>query len=346
MHCSTLIRFLVVFLLIFSSCKKEVDTPIVVTPTVTGHTTLVINEGTFNWGNASLSSISTLHSTIENDVFQTANNRPLGDVFQSVFGYKEEIWLIVNNSQKIERVNAKTFASMGVINNLQSPRYALQVAENKVYVSDLYSNSIHIIQPNNGNITGEIACPGWTEGMVLVNNFAWVCNVRRNKLYVIDSVTDQITDSVQVGDSPTSITKDKNGNIWVLCEGNLPPNETAGSIYKINGETRIEMTHFTLPSISAHPKRLQLNKTEDALFYLNSGVYQLNIDATALASAPLIPQNGRLFYGLGIHPTDNSIWVSDAKDYIQNGKVFQYSTSGAELKNYSVGIIPSGFYFY
>ncbi len=346
MHCSTLIRFLIVYLLIFSSCKKEEKKTSVITPPETGHTTLVINEGTYNWGNASLSSISTLQSTIENDVFTTANNRPLGDVFQSIFPYKDELWLIVNNSQKIERVNSKTFASLGVINNLQSPRLALQVAENKVYVSDLHANAIHIINPQNASKTGEIACTGWTEGMLLHNNFAWVCNVRKNKIYIINTTNDQITDSVQVGDSPTSIVKDKNNNVWVLCEGNLPPNETAGSIWKINEETKSEMAHFTVPNIYNHPKRLQINTTGDTFYYLNAGVFQVNVDATELPAAAFLPENGRLFYGLGIHPTDNSIWVSDAKDFIQNGKVYQYNSAGVEQKNYSVGIIPAGFYFY
>jgi DNA-binding beta-propeller fold protein YncE len=346
MHCSTLIRCLAVSLLIFSSCKKEENKPIVVTPPEIGHTTLVINEGTFNWGNASLSAISTLKSTVENNVFHTSNNRPLGDVFQSIFPYKEELWLIVNNSQKIERISSKTFASLGAISNLQSPRYALQVSENKVYVSDLYANAIHIINPFTATKTGEISCPGWTEEMLLHNGLAWVCNVRRNKLYAINVTTDQIVDSVQVGDSPTSIVKDKNGHIWALCEGNLPPNETAGSIWKINPETSTEMVHFTLPSPTNHPKRLRIDKAGKDLYYLNGGVYNLDISETALRTSPIIEENGRLFYGLGIHPNDNSIWVSDAKDFIQNGKVYQFSGIGTEIKNYTVGIIPSGFYFY
>lgn len=346
MHCSTLIRFLAIYLLFFSSCKKEEIKKSVITPPETGHTTLVINEGTFNWGNASLSAISTLHSSVENDVFTTANNRPLGDVFQSIFPYKEELWMIVNNSQKIERINNKTFASLGVINNLPSPRYALQVAENKVYVSDLHANAIHIINPVNASKTGEISCSGWTEEMILSNGLAWVCNVRRNKLYAINVTTDQIVDSVQVGDSPTSIIKDKNGNIWALCEGNLPPNETAGSIWKINPQNSTEIVHFTLPSPTNHPKRLRIDKTGNDLYYLNGGVYKLDIAETALRTSPIIAENGRIFYGLGIHPSDNSIWVSDAKDFVQNGKVYQYSSTGVEQKNYSVGIIPSGFYFY
>jgi DNA-binding beta-propeller fold protein YncE len=346
MHCSALIRCLAVSLLIFSSCKKEEIKSIVVTTPDSGHTTLVINEGTFNWGNASLSAISTLNSSVENNIFEAKNGRPLGDVFQSIFPYKEELWLIVNNSQKIERINSKTFASLGAISNLQSPRYALQVSENKVYVSDLYANAVHIINPSTATKTGEISCPGWTEEMILHNGLAWVCNVRRNKLFAINVTTDQIVDSVEVGDSPTSIVKDKNGHIWALCEGNLPPGETAGSIWKINPETGTEIIHFTLPSPTNHPKRLRINKEGNNLFYLNGGVYSLIIADTALMTSPIIAENGRLFYGLGIHPNDNSIWVSDAKDFVQNGKVYQFAESGSELKNYSVGIIPSGFYFY
>jgi hypothetical protein len=48
-------------------------------------------------------------------------------------------------------------------------------------------------------------------------------------------------------------------------------------------------------------------------------------------------------YSFAVH--NNKVYISDAGDYSSNGKVFIYSSTGNLEKEYTVGIIPAGFYF-
>ena len=69
------------------------------------------------------------------------------------------------------------------------------------------------------------------------------------------------------------------------------------------------------------------------------------VASAALPDQPMIPSEGRLLYGLAIHPANGHIYISDAKDYVQNGTVYQYSSNGNLIRQYSAGRIPGAFCF-
>lgn len=62
-------------------------------------------------------------------------------------------------------------------------------------------------------------------------------------------------------------------------------------------------------------------------------------------SNPIINNTGSVFYGLGIDPFNNAIYVADALDYVQSGVVYRYDSLGNLNDQYSVGIIPQSFWF-
>src|ERR1035437_5546139 len=103
---------------------------------------------------------------------------------------------------------------------------------------------------------------------------------------------------------------------------------------------------FNFPNLNDTPSRLCINASKDTIYFLNNGVYQMSVSMTAIPSSPFIPSNGHLFYGLGIHPLNGTIFVSDAKDYIQNGEVYQYDqVTGKVLNSFPAGRIPGSFCF-
>ncbi|PIZ05881.1 MAG: cell surface protein, partial [Flavobacteriales bacterium CG_4_10_14_0_8_um_filter_32_5] len=47
----------------------------------------------------------------------------------------------------------------------------------------------------------------------------------------------------------------------------------------------------------------------------------------------------------GINPYSNNIYISDAKDFVQNSSILRYSKNGLLLGSFQAGIISGGFLF-
>jgi hypothetical protein len=128
-----------------------------------------------------------------------------------------------------------------------------------------------------------------------------------------------------------------------MCSGGFQ--EENAKLFKFNPQTRsIENTLF-FSNITQSPGNLCINNSQDELYFLNNHVYNMNINATSLPSTPIINNSSNTFYGLGIEPYSNDIYVADAIDYVQSGVVFHYSNSGNLIHQFNVGIIPSNFLF-
>jgi DNA-binding beta-propeller fold protein YncE len=253
-------------------------------------------------------------------------------------------YVVVNNSGKIEIVNMNDFKSIGTITGFNSPRYILQTAPDKAYVTDLYSNSISVVNLTTGMISAKISCLGWTEQLVKAGNNVFVTNPDKGKVYVINSLTDVIIDSIAVTKGAGSAVIDNAGKLWVMCSGSSS-SSINGALHKINtGTDSIESTFAFTASDS--PGRLTKNGAGDTLFYLNKGINKMAASSSSLPSSIFIPEGGRNLYGLGIDPLSSKIYAADAIDYVQSGKIYVYNTSGQQLAAFLAGIIPGGFLFY
>lgn len=340
---------IVLILLLLTACAKEEFGPqciICGTPITNTSSTdvLIINEGTFGMSKASITKYNKIDNSVNNNVFKNANNvTSLGDVAQSFLQINDKGYIVVNNSNKVEVVKMNDFKSVATITGFNSPRYMLKINNAKAYVTDLYSNSIQIVNLNSNTISGNIVVPGWTEQLVLHNDTAYVCDMTNNNILIINTLTDVLVDSIKVGISPNSLKLDKNNQLWVLCSGGF--NEENARLMQINPADRNIVQSFTFSNINHSPGSLMLNGNKDNLYFINNSVYQMSITSNSLPSTPIVTNTGNIFYGLGIDPKNNDIYVSDAIDYVQNGMVFRYSASGSLIHQFTAGIIPGSFWF-
>lgn len=140
----------------------------------------IVNEGMFQYGNATLSYYDPETKTVENEVFHRANAFKLGDVAQSMTLHNGVGWIAVNNSHVVFAVDPDTFREVGRITNLTSPRYIHFVSDEKAYVTQIWDNRIFIVNPKRYEITGYIECPdmtaesGSTEQMVQYGKYVFV----------------------------------------------------------------------------------------------------------------------------------------------------------------------------
>jgi hypothetical protein len=328
----------------FSSCVEPPETPIPQALPVIESGAYILNEGNFQWGNARLDYVNLSSGIVTKDIFNSVNSRPVGDVLQSASYIKGNIWLVVNNSGKIEVINSKDCQSIQSISGLQSPRYAVPVSDDRVWVSDLYANGINIVSSDNFERKGFISLPGWTEQMLLHFTGVWVTNVRRSFVYLLHPESNTILDSVEVGLGNQNIVQDLSGNIWILAAGDAGQN-IPGRITCVDPETRQIVKQFIFNEPGGHSLVLSLDK--NYLFYIYSGaVWKLALQANSLPAAPIVPASkDNILYGLSVHPRSERLFVLDAKDYVSEGKVYEYSYEGVMQREFSAGVIPSTMIF-
>ena len=344
--------------IVSSSCSKapireQSHNPVDTTKTVSYENGIfVINEGNYNWGNASVTYIENKSNTLVQDIFRKSNNRSLGDVAESMKIANNLGYLVINNSNRIEVVSLVDFKSVATISGFNAPRFLEIVDSTKAYVTNLQKD-ISIINLRTNTVSGSIKTTGWTENLIRYDHYMLVTSIgtfndpsskRRAQVYVIDTRTDKIVDSIQTGKEPIGIVTDKKQKVWVLCSGGYDNYETP-SLLRINPELRSVEKTFTFSGTTEVPSRLCINASGDTLYFIKHGVYQMPVTNTALPAQPLIAATGRLLYGLSIHPATGHIYVSDAKDYVQNGIVYQYTVKGALVKQYEAGRIPGAFCF-
>ena len=311
----------------------------------------VVNEGSFGSGNSSLSYYDIKSGEVENNVFYRANGFRLGDTGQSMTVYGDRGWVVVNNSKVIFAVGLSDMKEKGRITGLTSPRNIAFVSDAKAYVTDLYDTKITIVNPQTYQVTGSIETGASTEQMIISDGYMYVnCWSYGTEILKIDLASDTIVKRIKVGIQPCSMAIDSMNRLWVLTDGGGWAGNPAGyekpgmsRIGLNDGEVDAEWEFDDYTSVSD----LAVSRDGNTLYWLRSGVCTMDITATELPSEPLISNSsGQIFYSLTVCPSDGDIYVGDAIDYSQNGKVYRYSSDGTLKSEFSVGICPGAFCWY
>lgn len=305
----------------------------------------IVNEGNFGSGNGTLSLFSYDSLKVYNDLFRAANNRPLGDVPNSMTINSGKAYIVVNNSGKIEIADAKTLVSQGVISGLNSPRNLAFANSTKAYVTSLYSDSIAIIDLNSNTISGYINAGGPTEAIMVDGTKAYVTNwTNGNTVRVINVAENRVIDTIIVGSEPESIVIDRNNRLWVLCPGSWR-RDVFAELDVINLGTGKVEKKFTFPDIQNSPSCLKIDAMGQTLYYINKGVYKMDVTASSLPVTPLIPENNAYFYKIAVNPVNSDILVTDAGDFMHDGYISVYKNDGTLFKRDKAGLIPGSMAF-
>ena len=183
---------------------------------------LVVNEGNFQDANGTISHISP-DGTVTQDLFGTVNNGlALGDVVQSMSIEGEFAYIVVNNSNKMEVVNANTFEAEYTLNNVLLPRY-FTALDGKGYLTEWVSFSepgrVAIIDLQNHVVTESITTDFGAENIIAHQGKLYVSNNFTNTVSVIDPVGKAVIKTIEVGNSPGEFLVDKQNMLWVICAG-------------------------------------------------------------------------------------------------------------------------------
>ncbi len=313
----------------------------------------IVNEGSFTAANASLSYFDVDSGIVYNNVFSSANGEDLGSVANSITILDTLAFIVVNNSDKIEIISVNTFKRVAQISlsSGSSPRNLAILNSQKAYVSNLYTNSVSIIDLENYQVNGTIQVGANPEGLTIANSKLYVANSgfgNGNTISVISTVDDQLVNTLQVGDNPISVDKDEQENVYVLCSGsynnfNDPNDDTPGGLWIINSINDSVTDSSTIPG---HPSRLCLGFNNNGYFINNGAIVEFDKQTIEITNDSLANGN---FYGLNFNQVTRQIYALDPKDYFsQNGEMIIFDESGSETERHEVGLIPgaAGFYTY
>ncbi len=311
----------------------------------------ILNEGTFTYANASLSYYDIGGDSVSNHLFFKVNNAPIGDVGQSLAKVGDDLYIVVNNSKYIYKVDAATILYKAKIDGFTSPRNMLAVSDDKAYVTDLTSPGFWSLNLNTlekrfvetGSATEAMVKVG---GEVFMSNWSnyYIAGASNNTLQVIDCESDELVGTIEVAQEPNAMVVDKNNHVWVSCSGGYEaPQDPA--IICIDAANHQIVKRFDL-SEGSYPNGLAIDGAGETLYFMNGGmsalnVYKMSVDDAQLPETPFITADGRLFYGMRVNPDNGEIYITDAKNYVQNGDLLRYSAAGTLISTHELGLIPS-----
>ena len=340
------------------SCQKEDNNS--VDNYIEPGSALVVNEGGFTKNNGSISFI-TLSKTVKNNIFEQSNNGlTIGDVVQSFTRIGNLGIICVNNSQKVSVVDVRTFKQVAeVTNGTDYPRYAVGINNDKAYISNgSGAGKTLVLNLKTFNVDKTITVGNGPEEMILSNGKVFVANSggfgSANTISVINTTTDAVINTIPVADNPTEFVRDAQGYLWVLCKGNvlyLPPTyapvrQSAAKLIRINPALNsIDREIEIIPATSNYSSTDNLAVSGDGsnlYVCVDNKVYQFPYSSTTLPSTAFTTG---YFYGLEVHPSSGVVWVLDAGNYNEAGKVIRYNSTATALDTFTVGIIPNSVYF-
>ncbi|WP_421876018.1 DUF5074 domain-containing protein [Marinoscillum sp.] len=307
----------------------------------------VSNEGNFGEGDGSLSFINA-SGNVTNQVFKEANGYPLGDVVQSVHIDDDLLFMVVNNSNKIEVASLEdSLYSQYSIEDLSLPRY--MTSHNGLgYVTEWVSftekGRVSIFDLETGSIQSSIEVGFGPEGLILADDYLYVSNNFSTNVSVIDLDMGEVINTIEVGNAPSQMALDAEGHLWVACQGGYDDNYAPlgdGKLVELDASTGDVLSSVEL-QVNFNGK-IDVSPVGDKLFF-TTGNELKSINTDGAGTAELIHQFESVtsFYGLAVSK-GGAVYLADAGNFTENGKV--YVILGDILLSYSVGRGPNGFAF-
>lgn len=325
----------------------------------------VMNRGNFFDNNGSITLINPNTKATSFDIFQLENTNSVSGGVADYTEVDGKGLILVDNSTTgkdyIQIVNSGTFKSVATIPSAQveNPRYVVKAGTNKAYVTcwDAFNTDysykpgyVLAIDLATNTVSKKIAVQQGAERIIVVGNEAIVASNEysdTDKISIINTQTDAVTQSVTIGSHPRLIGADANGKIWFYADGKFVKfNLSTKSV-----ESRIAFATSGNKSAGSFTFNKEKNTILFSYYYQDPAddwkakgeTYSFNInDASIATTTPFI---NKVFTGLSTDPSTGNIYAGFTPSLKQAGYVFRYQSNGTLIDSIKVGVSPEGFLF-
>ena len=246
-----------------------------------------------------------------------------------------------NTMEKITSIQANYPRYMTVANG---KGYVTQWGEN------FGAPSVLVIDLSTNAITKTISTEAGSEQIVTANNKVYVSNNWTNSISVIDPFTDAIKTTIITDYYGISgLTIDANNNVWGVYEGSSDwttgEEFNDGAFVRVN--TADDFVDLSLSLEMNIGRNITMDATRNVLlYYKGTNAYAVNVSATEFEAIQIIDEpNAISFYGIGVDPSNGDIYLADSKGFQGNGSIYRYSLTGTKIESFDAGRGPNGFVF-
>ncbi|SHM14902.1 YncE family protein [Chryseobacterium polytrichastri] len=329
----------------------------------------MLNEGNMGSNKSTLDFFDYTTGTYRRNIYAETNPnvvKELGDVGNDIMVYGSKLYAVINVSNKIEVMDAKTAKRIKTI-QLQNCRY-LSFKGNKIYASS-YAGPVSLdpnsppgkvveIDTTSLSIQREVVVGYQPEEMAIVGNKLFVANSGGYKfpnydktVSVIDLTTFTETKKIDVAINLHRLQKDNYGDLYVSSRGDYYT--IPSSLFLLDAATGIVKKDF-------HVAVSGMTIVNDKLYYYgnefnyNTHTYTktfgiIDVKTEQVISNKIIPQEYvdaiKAPYGIAVNPITEDIYITDARNYVATGFVYCFDKNGQFKWKTEGGNIPAHFAF-
>lgn len=329
----------------------------------------LLNEGNMGSNKATLDFFDYETGTYRRNIYAEINPnviKELGDVGNDIQIYGSKMYVVVNVSNMIEVLDAKTAKRIKTI-PLQNCRY-MAFKDGKAYASS-YAGPV-VLDPNapigkvaeidtiSLSIQREVSVGYQPEEMAVVGNQLFVANSGGyrfpnydNTVSVIDLSNFTETKKIEVGINLHHVKKDNYGDLYVTSRGDYY--NTPSNLFLLDAATGQVKKAFNI-SVS------EMTIVNDKLYYYGNEfsylthTYTKTFGIIDVKTEQVIAKNIvdpdyaskiKTPYGIAVNPITEDIYLTDAGNYVSTGFVYCFNKNGNFKWKTEAGNIPAHFTF-
>jgi len=343
----------ITLLTVLASCHKDKVTPNQGTPKAERAGIYILNQGGFGANNSTLTYYDYATKQLTADLYKTINGTDLGDTGNDAEIYGSKMYIVVNVSNVVDVVNAKTgklIKQNSLVNNGvgRQPRSVAFYKGNAFITS--YDGTVAVMDTASLAITQYITVGRNPEQLVVSNGKLYVANSGGlsfgnpdNTVSVIDLGTLTETKKITVIANPVTMAADNYGHVYVLSLGDFA--SIQGGMTIIDNTTDVAKSQTTL-SLGYN---IPMAANGDFVYYptLDNKIAVYNAKTQAAGAANFITDGTVITtpYAIAVDSLSGEVFVSDAKDYSSNGTLYAFDKTGKKEYSITTGINPGRIIF-